>query len=246
MKKIILVIRHVAHEGLGTLAQRLEDEKLPYRYVAPTRGAVFFPPLSSLGGLVVMGGPMGVYEEKRFPFLRAERAYIRSALRRGVPTLGICLGAQLMAKALGARVYPNPAKEIGWYQIALTSEGKKDPVFRACREKSWVFQWHGDTFDLPRGAQRLASSALCRNQAFRWGRSAYGLQYHVEVDAAMIQDWLSQPGASEEIAAVGKGQKQKIRKNTPRHAPGLDRLAGSLYDTFVERVRSFAAARSKG
>ncbi|MBK8871102.1 MAG: gamma-glutamyl-gamma-aminobutyrate hydrolase family protein [Elusimicrobia bacterium] len=246
MKKIILVFRHVAHEGLGTLASRLEKEGLAYRYLNPTRERARFPPVSSLAGLIVMGGPMGVYETKRFPFLKSEWTFLRSALRGGVPTLGICLGAQLMARALGARVYPNGAKEIGWSQIALTAEGKKDPAFRGGPETPWVFQWHGDTFDLPRGARRLASSALCRNQAFRWGQSAYGLQYHVEVDTPMIQNWLGQPGASHEIAAAGAGREQKIMDETPRRAPGLGRLARPLYDTFVAQVRSFTAGRTKG
>jgi len=246
MKKFILVFRHVPHEGLGTLAARLEKEGLSYRYLDPTRRGARFPSISSLAGLIVMGGPMGVYETKRFPFLKPEWAYLRKALHGGVPTLGICLGSQLMARALGARVYPNREKEIGWYRIKRTGEGKKDPAFRGGPENPWVFQWHGDTFDLPRGARRLASSAVCRNQAFRWGRSAYGLQYHVEVDGAMIRDWLSQPGASREIAAVGPGQENKIKDQTPHRAPGLNRLAQSLYDSFVDQVRAFAAGPTKG
>ena len=142
------------------------------------------------------------------------------------------------AHALGARVYPNKKKEIGWYRVHLTAEGKKDPLMKGGANAPRVFQWHGDTFDLPKGARRLASSSLCKNQAFRFGNNVYGLQYHLEVDGAMVQDWLVQPGAERELFQIGPNQAQKIQDMLPRRLPALHRLAHSFFSGFVQHVRA--------
>ena len=141
--------------------------------------------------IVVLGGPMGVYEEEKYPWLADELRFLREALHAGFPVYGLCLGAQLMAAALGARVYPGEGKkEIGWFPVDLTPGAQGDPLLGDEAASFPVFQWHGDTFDIPEGAVHLASSARYPNQAFRWGARAYAFQFHLEVGTADISAWL--------------------------------------------------------
>lgn len=231
----VIVFRHVAHEGVGTIGATLDRLGIPYRYIDIAKEPPF-PPVQTLSGLLVMGGPMGVYEHDRYPFLKRELRYIRKTIEAGKPVLGICLGSQLIARALGARVYPGTKKEIGWDRIHLTSDGQRDPLMKGCPVSPWVFQWHGDTFDLPRGARRLATSALYKNQAFRFARHVYALQYHLEVDGPMIQDWLTLPGAEKELKTLGLGTGQKIKKELSRRLPGLQRIAEPFFTAWGNRL----------
>src|SRR5262249_26269785 len=144
--------------------------------------------VSDLQGLVVMGGPMSVNDGNKYPFLLPEIQLIEKVLNEKKPVLGVCLGAQLIAKALGCRVYPNKHRELGWHPIELTKHAAVDPLFGVLPKKLNVFHWHGETFDLPSGATLLARSKLCENQAFRWGDNAYGLQFHVEVTPTMVSE----------------------------------------------------------
>ena len=217
------------------IAPALARAGISHRTIDVAQGRPSLPSVKSLSGLIVMGGPMGVYEEDRYPFLKPERDYIAKVVDAGKPVLGICLGSQLIAHALGARVYPNKKKEIGWYRVHLTSEGEKDPLMKGANAP-WVFQWHGDTFDLPKGARRLASSTLCKNQAFRFGQNVYGLQYHLEVNKAMILDWLGQPGAASELAAVGPRTRQKIEGGFRLRLPALRPLAQCFFSGFAGRI----------
>lgn len=183
---MLVVLEHVAWEHLDQWGPTLES--------AGMRGACLYagdklPALEDVQGVVVMGGSMNVYEEEAYPFLAPENAFIREALRLGIPYLGVCLGAQLLAKALGARVYANPVREIGYYRIECTEKPLGDPLLAGLPKHFTALQWHGDTFDLPPGARLLATSPTCRNQAFRYGRNAYGLQFHLEVGPEMVADW---------------------------------------------------------
>jgi GMP synthase-like glutamine amidotransferase len=148
------------------------------------------PDPSSLGGVVVMGGAMGVHDTEEFPWLEAERRWIARTVDAGLPVLGVCLGAQQLAAALGATVTTGPAPEIGVGEVALTAVGRADPVLGPEGDRVAVIHWHGDTFDIPDGAVRLATGDRYANQAFRYGDSAYGLQFHVEVDKAMADAWV--------------------------------------------------------
>ena len=139
--------------------------------------------------LIVLGGPIGAYEDDRYPFLRTELALLERRLAKNRPTLGICLGSQLMARALGARVFPGSAKEIGWGRVELTEEGRASSLSPLAEENAEVLHWHGDTFDLPENAARLASTALYENQAFAFGKSGLGLQFHLEVGARQLEEW---------------------------------------------------------
>lgn len=163
----VLAFRHVPFEGAGYLGAAVEERRLSLEYVDLYRPDARFPETADAAGLIFLGGPMSVNDG--LPFLERELEVIRKALDRGQPVLGICLGSQLIARALGASVYRNPVKEIGWFEIRLTEAGARDALFGCMNPTERVFHWHGETFDLARGATLLASSEACRNQAFRWG-----------------------------------------------------------------------------
>ena len=186
----VLVFRHVPFEHLGLIAPALESRGLKFEYVDLFREPEAPIDMDAAHGLVFMGGPMSANDD--LPYIRRELTLIERAAAAGKPVLGVCLGAQLVAKALGARVYRNPVKEIGWYPITWTEAASRDALLSGLAGEETVFHWHGETFDLPAGAELLASSHACRNQAFRWGESVYAFQFHLEVTPEMISDWISQ------------------------------------------------------
>lgn len=183
----MVVIQHIAPEGPGAIGDALRSQGVDLRVVRVDRGEPV-PASLDTGGLVVMGGPMGVYQADRHPHLRAEIELIQHALRQDRPVLGICLGSQLLAAAMGARVYPAPAKEIGWYDITLLPAASDDALFRGVDAPFPALHWHGDVFDLPEGAVPLAASALTPLQAFRAGSTAYGLLFHLEADRPQVEE----------------------------------------------------------
>ncbi len=231
--KPVLVLRHVPHEPLGTVENYLRDFGLEFHYIDLFRSVPAAIPLEQAAALVVMGGPMNVDEVDRYAFLGPEVGWVRQAIDAKTPVLGICLGAQLMAKALGARVYPNGLQEIGWYPLELTPEAAGDPLFAGSHAVEIVFQWHGDTFDLPPGAVHLARSEHCKHQAFRYGPSAYGFQFHVEMTPKMIDDWLDEPGNRCTLAGLDYIDETTIRAQTPTRLPAMRALAGRLLSRFA-------------
>jgi GMP synthase (glutamine-hydrolysing) len=193
MAKQVLVFQHVPHEHLGHFAPALKREGVEFHYLRSFENDLANRGLADLGdpdALIFLGGPMSANDEAEHAFIRPELNLIEEALERNKPLLGICLGAQLIAKALGARVYAGMEKEIGWYDLELTEMGQRDPLFAGWPRALKMFQWHGETFELPRGAQHLARSARYRHQAFRFGEGAYGLQFHPEITLSMIEEWL--------------------------------------------------------
>ncbi len=186
----VLAFRHVPFEHLGRIGESLESAGVAFEYVDLPAGPSAAIPLESAGGLVFMGGPMSANDE--LPYIHRELEIIRQAAAAGTPVLGICLGAQLIAKALGARVYRNPVKEIGWFPVEWTEAARRDPLLAGLSGPEAVFHWHGETFALPRGAEWLAQSDRCRHQAFRAGPGVYGFQFHLEVTPEMIADWVTQ------------------------------------------------------
>lgn len=193
-----LVFRHVQFEDLGAFAGPIEAAGYAVRYRDAGLDAIRPEEAEQADLLVVLGGPIGAYETDQYPFLVEEQAILRERLAAGRPTLGICLGAQLMAIALGARVAPGAAKEIGWAPVALTEAGRDGPLRHL--DGVPVLHWHGDAFDLPPGARRLAATPLCPNQAFALGRHALGFQFHPEADGGGFERWLI--GHAVEIAGV--------------------------------------------
>ncbi len=195
-EKDVLIVKNHPLEGPGTIETYLKDRGIRYQIIENYRDEGDIE-VEEFSHLVILGGPMGVYERDNYPFLNKELEWIEEFGEREAPVLGICLGAQLMAHALGGRVYPGPGKELGWMEIKFTFQGKKDRIFGKLAanstsdiDKAEVLQLHGDTFELPRGAVRLAESELYPNQAFRWGRRFYALQFHIEVEPAeYLKKW---------------------------------------------------------
>ena len=235
--KRVLVFRHVPQEGLGLIADAFGAAGLEYQYVDMFQTPPDAVRFTDWAGLVVMGGPMNVDETDRYPFLAAEVRWIRDALAAKRPVLGVCLGSQLLAKALGARVYPNHVKEIGWYPLQMTPAAADDRLFGACRAIETVLQWHGDTFDLPAGATLLAGSRDCAHQAFRFGDAAYGLQFHLETTAEMIADWLADPGMQAELAQAGvANDAESIRQQTVTEGPKMATLGRRVFGRFADLI----------
>jgi GMP synthase (glutamine-hydrolysing) len=210
MTKTLLAIRHVAFEDLGGFEAPLKEAGYAVRYA--DMGVDDVGDLTPPDLLVVLGGPISVYEFELYPWLWKEVRWIAARLSTGAPTLGICLGAQLMARALGAKVYPGRAKEIGWKPLTLTAAGEQllAPLIMP------VLHWHGDTFDLPRGATNLASTDICDHQAFAAGRHALAFQFHPEAQEAGFERWLI--GHAGEIAATPGVSVPQLRADTAQFA----------------------------
>lgn len=183
----VLAFRHVPFEPLGLIADALWARGFEYQYVDLAADPDFDPPLDQADALIFMGGPMSVNDP--LPWITRELSLIERGLARNLPLLGICLGSQLIAKALGSLVYPNPVKEIGWAPVYLTDAAASDPLLGGIAGPETIFHWHGETYDLPRGAELLAYSDACRNQAFRIGDNVYGFQFHLEATPEMITQW---------------------------------------------------------
>lgn len=242
MPNKILVFQHAASEGLGSLEEELKKAGLTWEAMRIS-GDMIFPSgvkLEEYGGLIVLGGPMGVYEEAKYPWIKKEILLIQEALRQKKPILGICLGAQLLAKASGGRVYKGPASEIGWHPIRLDDWFyKRNPLFFQIdpAKDHMVFHWHGDTFDIPTEGYRLAWNDAYRNQAFCFNGNAVGLQFHPEMTETMISDWLASAEAREQVAAAGEDA-AKILADAAKHLPGLRAIAHKIFYGFASLIRS--------
>lgn len=225
MKKEILVLKHIAIEGPGSIGEYLDDTHRPFRVIELTRERLDVKEISRAGAVISLGGPMNVYEEEKYPFLKDELALLERAVQNEIPVVGICLGAQLLARACGAKVKKAEEKEVGWYRASLTEAGRKDPLFKALPSELAVFQWHEDTFDIPTGGALLAVSQTCKNQAFRYGKNAYGLQFHLEVTADMIKSWIDEY-VKEGLPALDT---QKILADTGKYKDIYARQAAAVY-----------------
>ncbi|MPV67158.1 MULTISPECIES: glutamine amidotransferase [Burkholderia] len=186
--KTAIALRHINFEDAGTLDTALSDHGYEIKYIDPTLGELTDLDLQQAHLLIVLGGPIGAYDEQTYPFLEDELTVVRQWLHTQRPILGICLGAQLIARALGANVYPLGIKEIGFAPLTLTSAGKHSPL--AALDGIPVLHWHGDQFDIPDGGIHLASTPVGANQAFSIGSHVLGLQFHLEVDVHKLERWL--------------------------------------------------------
>ncbi len=233
----LLVFQHVPYEILGTLDPMLRTAGFDIDYVNFGAQPDVQPDLSTCDGLIVLGGPMNCDECDRYPHLLTEIKAIREMIDANKPALGICLGAQLIARALGARVAPNQPKEIGWYELNPTAEGRADPLFSHFLAGQMIFQWHGDMFEIPPGAVHLATSPDCPNQAFRYHDNVYALQFHLEVDEPMISRWLQHPTmAREAIELGGENYPEDIRRTTKQHIETSLSLSNQIFGEFIQQL----------
>src|SRR6478752_1226718 len=199
----LLVFQHVAAEPLGTLDRLIRRRGHRIKFVNFERHPDAQPCVDRYRGLIVLGGPMNVEDHAHRAHLLTEMRAIESALRQDKPVLGICLGAQLLAHVLGAPVRRHACHEIGWYDLQTTAQARDDAVLGHLGDRAPVFPWHGQTFELPAGAVQLARTTTCEQQAFRFGTNAYGFQFHLEADEAMIERWLQLPAYRDELACAG-------------------------------------------
>jgi len=221
----VLIIVHVESEGPGTLGSFLDSSGITVHLASVYSGERLPENIDGLQAIISMGGPMNVYEENEYPFLRDETILLQKAIAANLPVLGICLGAQMIAKATGARVVRSPKEEIGWGKVFLTEAGQSDLLFSGVPETLDVLQWHGDMFEIPEDGALIATGNDCPNQALRY-RNAFGLQFHVEVTREILADWFKDSPNLEEIL-----------RRYDELKPDLDRHAQQIYNNFISLIR---------
>jgi GMP synthase (glutamine-hydrolysing) len=221
-----LLVQHEPFEGPALFAAALARQGVQLQQVRPYAGDRIPHPAELLGvdGLLVMGGTMNALDDLRHPHLRAERELLATATRSGLPVLGVCLGAQLLAAALGAEVTTMAQPEIGFGEVGVTECGRRDPAFAGVGDRLPVVHWHGDTFDLPDGAVLLAQSDVCRHQAFRWGERTYGLQFHPELTSEDLVN------AGDHLPAELAEHERQLRVGAAERAEFVERLVQVLVE----------------
>jgi GMP synthase (glutamine-hydrolysing) len=230
--KTVVAIRHVAFEDVGTLKPVLERRGYTLHYCDIGVDSLTALHNAQIGLLVVLGAPIGAYDDAAYPFLADEMALITERLQQGLPTLGICLGAQLMARALGAQVAPMPAKEIGFAPLTLTAAGSQS-VLQYLPENLPVLHWHGDQFEIPAGLASLAQTPICPHQAFSVDNHALALQFHLEVDASRIEQWLI--GHSAELLGVGVDL-MPLRKQAAEYGEALRQAGEAVIGAWLDEL----------
>ncbi len=235
----IMVMQHVPYEPLGLLDPMLRAQRHRIRYVNFSRDPYIQPNLDNYDALIVLGGPMNVDELDKYPYLVTEIELIQRALASNKPVLGICLGSQLLAAALGAKVYPATVKEIGWYDLALTGSGTEDPLFQHWQPQERIFQWHGHTFDLPDQVTHLITGKNCPNQAFKYNDNAYGLQFHIEVTDDLIKRWLYVSQHQDDFDQTDpEKHKTTIIEQTQQHIERSLNLGEQVFSAFMDLLPS--------
>ncbi len=232
--KQVIVIQHHESEGLGTFEPVLNKAKISVRSIRIFAGEKVPDRLGEEGdGLIVLGGSFGVYESEKYPFLLDEIRLIESALREGKPIFGICLGSQLLASALGAKVYKCGRQEIGWHPVILSEAAKADALWRAIENEFTAFHWHGDVFDLPARAVSLASSAMTEHQVFRYADKFYGILFHPEATKEIIST-MTRDFAEE--AAEAEAAPKEILKDTEKHLHAFQKIANKLFNQWTKLI----------
>ncbi len=234
MKGEVVIVRHVAGEGPGYLADFLDRHRIRWRLIRIDRREVLPERLGDIPGLVFMGGPMSVNDN--LPWIPRALNLIRTAVAAGRPVLGHCLGGQLMSKALGGRVTRNRVKEIGWLPVETVPGPGAARWLDGLPARFEAFHWHGETFSIPRGATRLLESRACRNQAFAIGNSL-GLQCHVEMTAAMVRGWAHAGGAEIARPSATVHSRQRMQAGLPARLERLHHVADALYSRWIEGLR---------
>ena len=213
-RKPVLIIQHAPHEHPAALRRALESQGIAIQWIHPYLNETY-PRVQDLNGVISLGGPMGANDETDFPWVKSEVELLKAAVSAALPVVGICLGGQMLAKALGGRVERLVNAEVGWFPIQLSEEGKNDPILGAAGANPTVYHWHNDTFHLPPGATLLASSKACPRQAYRINENVYGFQFHPEADHQLVLEWLSIDGTDVDLSEVRKSFGRKSVQNIP-------------------------------
>ena len=232
--KPVLCVRNDRDDTLGITVAALAKHGVPVIRVDAFDAEARWPGLDEISGLTVFGGERNADEIERYPYLLTQRDLLRRAVDAGMPVLGICLGAQMMARALDARVYRAPLRELGFKPVRITEAGEVDPLLGAFHSGDRVFQWHEDTFDLPDGAELLAAGDDVQVQAFRMGRNAWGVQFHFEVDAEGVDAWLrvAEPG----LERVWKRSAEEVREELRLYLDAQQQRSRQLFSAFARLV----------
>jgi len=234
----ILVLQHIACEPPGIYEDLLVEQGASIRRVEIDAGQQL-PDWRNFHAILAMGGPMSVNDDDTLPWLTAEKRWVREAVLAGKPYWGVCLGVQLLAASLGARVYPGERPEVGIMPVYLTAEAQADPVFSGLPRELLTFQWHGETFDLPEGAVLLATSPGYPNQAFRWKDKAYGVQFHVEISPDLVKQWCEVPEYRAALERVlGAGAATKVLRDVRRAEEDLRSYARSAFENWLKTWES--------
>jgi len=244
MPRICVALFHEDFEDLGSLASVLEERGWETRLLDARRAVPLSVHVGDPDLLVILGGPMGVYETVRHSFLVDEIAIAAARLERDRPTLGICLGSQIMAAALGAEVKKGPRREIGWFPIELEKGAERDPLASClAADGAEMLHWHSDTFSPPDGVVPLARSRLYENQGFRFGRLGYAFQFHFEIVPERIGEWIRghavRPGESPEVQSGSE-----IAEGAARHGPALVRRARSFFQAYLDQIERNGSGES--
>ena len=230
----VLILTHAAHEGPGAFGDVLSDAGASVRTVAFHQDPAARPELANTSLILSMGGPMSAQDDVNHPWLTTEVALLAQAAREDRKILGVCLGSQILARALGARVHPAARPEIGHGPVTLTGDGADDPILAGLRSPETVLHWHQDTFDLPPNAVGLASSESTPNQAYRVGRHAYGLQFHLEVGREMMEEWVGVPAMQESLTATaGAPDAETLVAGAEEHEKRLTWLCSSVLNRLM-------------
>jgi len=241
MQKII-AIRQVPHEGLGAWENIFRNNKFEIEYIDATCAGDIPTSLENPGcqGLIILGGPMSVHDKKEFSWIEPEITLLEQCIAADFPTIGVCLGSQLLALAAGADVQKNIKKEIGWWPVQTTIPAKTDPLFKTFPHESNLFHWHGETWNLPGGAELLLGSDKCPNQAFRLKKNLYGVQCHLEITAPMVDEWAKNNAAELAVTPIAQTPEQ-MHTGSEKFATEAQKLAENVALGFIGLMSDYHA-----
>ncbi len=232
----VLAIINIADDPTGYVGEVLEEHGIAYDVIDASIQPI--PNPTAYDAMVVFGGPQNANEDEKYPYFLQEKAALRTVVEQNIPVLGICLGGQMLATVLGGVVKKHTITEIGFSEVQCTDEGKHDPLYEGLAGHQLVYQWHEDTFDIPPGAVRLATSEKTANQAFRYGPNAYGIQYHIELTPAMLDTWLHEPSLKQEIVnALGETEYKRIMSERPQYSALYQEHTRVMFENFLRIAR---------